>query len=130
MVIGIIGLLTSIVLVNVRGSKDQAKDANIQSTMHQIRNAAEISYIQNNESYTDVCDEADETMNDAGEFGYLEEAIVRDNGGYAVKCFESANKKDFAVSSPLVSRSGKYWCVESAGLSIELDGEITGATCQ
>ncbi len=129
-VIAIIGMISTIVLVNVRGSKAEAQDANIQSSMHQARNAAEMSYIDNNESYTAVCDEADDTLSNTGEFGHLEQAIMKDNGGKAVKCFESADKRDFAVSSPLVAKSGQHWCVESAGLSMEIDNAITSAVCQ
>jgi len=124
-VVAIIGLLTTIVLVNIRNSRAEAHDASIQSSMHQVRNAAEMSYIRNNESYTAVCDENNNTLSDSGEFGYLEEAIKKDNGDNNVKCYESANKRDFAISSPLVARAGKHWCVESAGLSIEIDNPIS-----
>lgn len=129
-VVAIIGLMTTIVLVNIRSSRFKANDASIQSSMHQVRNAAEMSYINNNESYAAVCNEADNTLSDTGEFGYLEEAIEKDNGGNDVKCYESAGKRDFAISSPLVAEAGKHWCVESAGLSRELDDPISGAICQ
>ena len=129
-VVAIIGLMSTIVLVNIRSSRARARDASIQSSMHQVRNAAEMSYIRNNESYTEVCDEVNNTLSNTGEFSYLEEAIKKDNGGQDVKCFESADKKDFAVSSPMVARTGKHWCVESAGLSIELDNPISSAICQ
>ena len=129
-VIAIIGIIATIVLVNVRGSKAKARDANIQSSMHQLRNAAEMSYIRNNESYTEVCDEADNTLSNAGELGLLEEAIKKDNGNKDITCFESSDKKDFAASSPLVARQQKHWCVESAGLSIELNNPITSARCE
>ena len=129
-VVAIIGLLSTIVLVNIRDSRARARDANIQSSMHQVRNAAEMSYIRNNESYTAVCDESDNTLSNLEEFGYLEKAIEKDNGGNAVKCYESADKKDFAVSSSLVAKVGKYWCVESAGLSMEIDNPISSAICQ
>ena len=129
-VIAIIGLMTTIVLVNIRGSRAGAHDANIQSSMHQVRNAAEMSYIRNNESYIAVCDEVNDTLSNLGEFGYLGEAIKKDNGGQDVRCYESADERDFAISSPLVARAGKHWCVESAGLSREIDNPISGTTCQ
>jgi len=129
-VITIIGLLSTIVLVNMRDARAKAHDANIQSHMHQVRNAAEMSYINNNESYTQVCDEENDTLSDDGEFGILEDKIEEDNGNKTVKCIESADKRSFAVSSPMVARTGKYWCVESAGLSLEIDGEITSAICE
>lgn len=129
-VISIIGLLASIVLVSLRDSRAKARDAQIKSYMHQLRNAAEMSYIKNNESYSQICDESDNTLVNSGEIGLLEEAIKKENGDQDLTCFESADKKAFAVSSPLQARVGKHWCVESAGLSIEIDNPITSATCQ
>ncbi len=129
-VVTIIGLLSTIVLVNVGDSRAKARDASIQSYMHQVRNAAEMNYINNNENYSQVCDEENDTLSDDGEFGILEDKIEKDNGNKTVKCIESADKRSFAVSSPMVARTGKYWCIESAGLSREIDGEITSAICE
>lgn len=130
MVVAIIGLMSTIVLVNIRSAQADARDASIQSSMHQVRNAAEMSYTRNNESYFEVCDENDAILSNVGEFAYLEAAIKRENGGKDVKCLESADKKSFAASSPLVAKPGKYWCVESAGLSMEIANPITSAICQ
>lgn len=129
-VIAIIGLLATLVLVNIRGYKAQARDAHIQTSMHQVRNAAEMIYDQNNESYDLVCDEGDHTLSNSGELGLLEKAIKKDNGDEDIVCYESSDKKDFAAASPMVYREGKYWCVESAGPSIELDHQITSAKCE
>lgn len=129
-VVAIIGLLSTIVLVNTNGARFKAMDANIQSTMHQVRNAAEFVYMENGESYGPVCDETNNTLADSGELGILERAVMRENGNQNITCLESADKKDFAAASPMRARQGKYWCVESAGLSRELDNQITTATCQ
>lgn len=129
-VVAIIGLLSTIVLVNTQNNRFQAHDANIQSVMHQVRNEAELIYVQNGESYNTICDETNSTMNDSSEIGVLEKKIKQDNGDQNVTCLESADKKDFAVSSPLRSRPGKHWCIESAGLSREIDNQITTARCQ
>lgn len=129
-VVAIIGFLSTIVLVNTQNARFQARDANIQSMMHQVRNAAELIYSQNGENYSTICDESNDTLSNDGELSILEKKINEDNGGQSVACFESADKKDFAVSSPLRARSGKHWCVESAGLSREIDNQITAALCQ
>ena len=129
-VVAIIGLLSTIILVNTNDARFKAQDANIQSTMHQVRNAAEFIYGQNGESYDLVCEETDNTLNDSGELGAAERAIKRENGNQNVTCLESADKKDFAVSSPMRAQQGKHWCIESAGLSREIDNQITMATCQ
>ncbi len=129
-VVTIIGLLSTIVWVSIGNARAKARDASIQSYMHQLRNAAEMSYINNNESYSQVCDEINDTLSDNGEFGILEDKIEKDNGNKAVKCFESADKREFAVSSPMVASVGKHWCIEAVGFSLELDNEITSAICQ
>lgn len=130
-VVAIVGLLASIVLVNSQRARFQANDAQIQSLMHQLRNAAELSYSQSVETYTAVCDEADNSLNNTVELGLLETAIKRENSNQNVACFESADKKEFAASSPLRSQSAKSWCVESAGLSIELNcSAINASRCQ
>ena len=116
-VIAIIGLLSMIVL-------------SIQSLMHQVRNGAEFIYTQNGESYDAICDESNNTLSDNDEMGVLERAVRRENDEQNVICFESADKKEFAAASPLRAQPGKYWCVEAAGLSQELDHQITGANCQ
>ena len=116
--------------MNVRSAQADARDVSMQSSMHQVRNAAEMSYTKNSESYFEVCDENDDTLSNVGEFANLEAAIKKENGGKDVKCFESADQKSFAASSPMVAKPGKYWCVESAGLSIEIANPITSATCQ
>jgi len=129
-VVAIIGLLSTIVLVNTRNARFQAYDASIQSMMHQVRNGAEMIYTQNGESYSTVCDENNNTLSDNGELGIIEKRIKEENGGQNVICFESIDEKDFAAASLLRARSGKYWCVESAGFSREIDNPITTARCQ
>ncbi|MBI2449937.1 MAG: type II secretion system protein [Candidatus Nealsonbacteria bacterium] len=131
-VIAIIGLLASFIIVNAGQTRQQASDAQIQTLMHQLRNAAELSYSQQGiETYTAVCDEADNTLSNSGEFGTLEAGVKRENGNRNITCFESANKKNFAASSPLRTDFNKSWCVESAGLSVKLNcTAINSSSCQ
>jgi len=129
-VVAIVGLLTTIVLVNTQNTRFKAHDANIQSLLHQVRNAAEFSYIQNKETYDMICDPADNSLINTGDLGTLEKAIQKENNNQKVACLESIDGKDFAAASPLRSRQGKYWCVQAAGLSLELDHQITTAICQ
>ena len=127
-VVAIIGLLASIVLLNTQRTRFQASDAQIQSLMHQLRNSAELSYSKY-ENYNEVCDENNNTVSDTGEFGLIENAVKKENGNQNVACFESADERNFAASSPLRARTGN-WCVESAGLSIEINNPITSSRCQ
>ena len=129
-VLSIIGLLATFVMVNMQSTRHKANDANIQSYLHQIRNAAEFLYISSGESYASLCDEINNTLSDDGEVGILEEALMRQNSNQLVTCFESVDKRDFAVSSPLRVRDGKHWCVQTADLSLELDNPITSPICE
>jgi len=130
-VVAIIGFLASLVLLNTQKTRFQANDAQIQNLMHQLRNAAELNYNQGTETYSTVCDEEDNTLNNNGNFGILETAIKKENNNQNVFCFESADKKGFAASSQLRSQSEKSWCVESAGVSIELNcSAINSPRCQ
>jgi len=129
-VVAIVGMLASIVLVNTWSQRDRARDANIKTYISQIGGKAELLYFDSNGSYASVCDESDDTVSDDGDLGSLERAIMKENGNQAVKCFESADKGAFAVSSPLLFEEGKHWCLESAGAPVEIDGPITSASCQ
>ena len=129
-VVAIIGILASIIVLNTWGAQDKAKDASIKSQMHQVENAAELMHVSNGDSYEGVCDPSDNTLSNTGELGLLEKSIMKNNGNLPVLCFESGNNKDFAAASPLVADKGKYWCLESAGATVEINGPITSATCQ
>lgn len=122
-VVAIIGLMASIVLVNIRDTRAKARDAQIQSLMHQVRNAAEMSY-NRDETYSKVCGESDDTLRDMGDFKLLENAIMKENGDQPVTCYEGQGRASFVASSPLVFRKGKHWCIESAGFSIEIDNPV------
>lgn len=130
-VIAIVGLLVSIIVLNARDTKFLAHDAQIQTLMHQLRNAAELDY-NRRESYSQICDESDDTLrDDNGDIEALELAIEKENGGSPVRCYESEGRTSFAASSPLRTQAGKSWCVQSAGFSRELDcSQITSAVCQ
>lgn len=130
-VVAIIGFLASLVLLNTRQTRLESHDAQTQTFMHQLRNAADLNYSQSSENYTAVCDEGDNTLSNTGDFGILETAIKKENGNQNIACFESANKTKFAASSPLRAKSGKSWCVESAGFALELNcAAITSSACQ
>lgn len=128
-VIALIGFLAAVVIVAVGSSQSRAKDEKIKSFLHQVRNAAELDFTDN-ETYDAVCNDSDNTLNSANPFGDLESAIKKINGNLNVTCIESLDKKSFAISSPLVSAEGKHWCIQSAGISIQRDDSITSYKCQ
>jgi prepilin-type N-terminal cleavage/methylation domain-containing protein len=129
-VVAIIGLLSSIIIINMNSQRFEAHDANIKSFMHQLRNAAEMLYTASgNDSYGLICTE-DNKLSDSGELGIIKKAIEKENPGNEIVCFESEDEIDFAASFPLTARKGKHWCVESAGISVEILAPVTSANCR
>jgi len=118
-VIAIIGILASITLITVVHSRLSAKDARIKTALYEVRNAAEMDYNVHLD-YDTVCND-DGTLSDGGEFGKVEADVMKSNGNLEVNCYESADKQAYAVSSPLVSETGKCWCVSSVGNNKEID---------
>lgn len=127
-VIAIIVLLASIALISLHNSRLRAKDASIQTALYEVRNAAEMSYTANG-NYEAVCNDLDNTLSDTGDFGKIEKEVQKHNGGQPVTCFESGDKQAYAVSSPLVSKSGKCWCVSSIGIAKEIDCPLLTSSC-
>ncbi|MDI6591438.1 MAG: prepilin-type N-terminal cleavage/methylation domain-containing protein [Patescibacteria group bacterium] len=128
-VFAIIGILASIVLVNLYNARLRARDAGIQTALFEVRNAAEMSYnIHGN--YEEVCNDLDNTLSDTGDFGKVESEVKKYNGNQDLTCIESEDNQEYAVSSPLVSKSGKHWCVCSVGIAKELDHPTTNSRCE
>lgn len=100
-VITIIGILSAIVLVSLRGATNRAHDARIVSDMDQIRSTAEIYYGNNSNSYSNLCSDGDVT--------YLANDISNE-GGANYEC--NANATSYCVEVEL--HNGDWWCVDSA----------------
>lgn len=58
-VIAIIGILSAIVLVALNSAKIKANNASIKSSLSSITKSAELYYMNNNNSYEDVCNSSD-----------------------------------------------------------------------
>jgi type IV pilus assembly protein PilA len=95
-VIAIIGILASVVLVNLNDARDKGTDAKIKTTLSNVRSAAEI--VADGGSYATVC--ADAKVTDM--LGSL---------GVTTACEDSAT--GWAVSADLPG--GDFWCVDSTG---------------
>jgi len=106
-VIAIIGILSSIVLVALRGARNKAKDARIIADMGQIRSVAEVVY--------DGDYDALKTDNDYTTLT----ADVTSQGG-SVTCQQSGS--DYCAYSAL--NGGGYYCIDSTGAA----GEKEAAT--
>ena len=120
-VIAIIGILASIVLVNLNAARNKAKDAAIKAALSEVRIAAEMDYDTAGD-YDPICTESGGGVSDstltqtAGtDFRRIDDNITG-NGG-AVVCNESANSVDYAAWTQLNGAGDWGWCVDSIGQS-------------
>lgn len=132
-VVAIIGFLATIVLVRTGQAKKQGEDTAVKGGLREVRNAAELYY---NRLYTfeGVCNPANTTLSDVGDFGRVKGYIDDHNGeGGLIGCKDS--DESFAVMSSL--NLGDCWCIDYQGVSkkVELsEGEdcankLVGTTC-
>jgi prepilin-type N-terminal cleavage/methylation domain-containing protein len=104
-VIAIIGILATIVVVNVNTARNKAKDAVVKGNMDQVRTTAEMFYDGTGAgTYTGFCADASYT-NIAG-------AISAQNGGTAPTCNVAAQA--YCVSAPSIPATTIY-CRDSTG---------------
>lgn len=128
-VIAIISILATFILVSLMNAQLRGRDVNTQTALFELRNAAEMSFVSEGD-YREVCDETDNTLSNTGDFGKIEKAILKYNGNQNLTCIEAPDKSSYAVSSPLVGKEGKHWCVCSVGIVKEMDHPTTNSFCE
>jgi len=105
-VIAIIGILATIVIVNLGKARDKAKDATIKAGLSELRAAAEMYYDTNSDSYASFCTTDADALR-------VKTNIELNDGSFT--CVDSASS--FCVQSPLNSDGAGSWCVDHQGLS-------------
>jgi len=133
-VLAIMTIIISIIMVSMGNSRKKGEDAAIQSSLREIRNAAEL-FNDDNSTYDGICNDGDNSLaDDGGNFQRIEDYINNHNGSAGeLKCLDSVT--GYAVISSL--NLGDCWCVDYQGTSkkIELSGaetcssKLTGITC-
>lgn len=116
-VIAIIGILASVVLASLNSARDKGADAAIKSSINNARAEAQIYYDENGD-YDGLCDIDKVTE--------IDTAVT--NAGGDATCSEN-DDDEFRISSPLVSNSGQYYCVDSEGSATTASTSPTGTTC-
>jgi prepilin-type N-terminal cleavage/methylation domain-containing protein len=102
-VIAIIGILATIVIVNVNAARNKAKDAVVKGNMDQIRVTAEMFYDGTGAgTYTGFCGSADYTQ--------IAAAISAQNGGAAPTCNVAAQAYCVSASSSVAT-----YCRDATG---------------
>jgi len=121
-VIAIVGILASIILASMQSSRNRAKDSAIIQSLRDLRSVAELHYNENY-TYVGVCNSADNTITDTGNFGRLEGYVNENIGTGVLTCNDDLS--GYAVIADL--HNGNCWCVDYQGA-----GEVipsSGNTC-
>ncbi len=122
-VIAIIGILASIVLVNLHSARLKAKDAAIKGNMASLGPGLEIYYgDQNPNTYTAGC--AD------GDISHITDA-VDDQAKTASICYVSGDGEEWAVCAGLnapTDPSYTFWCTDSTGNKVATVTCVSGAS--
>jgi len=115
-VIAVIGILAGIVLVSVRKAPDAAKDARIQAALTQVRDVAQMNYVNSNNSFTNICASNKLNTVDVKDFLPLHTDIVGNNGGHDEACVSTADS--YCVKAQLKVDALKSFCVDSTGATL------------
>lgn len=121
-VIAIIGILATIVIVNVNTARNKANDVAIKAAIEQTRSVAELIYDSGSASYAALCETVGNTLNGAeptyGTQLTAAKTGISNNGGSEEKCY--ADSASYCVSAKL--KSGTIQCVDS-------DGRVNSTAC-
>jgi prepilin-type N-terminal cleavage/methylation domain-containing protein len=115
-VIAIIGILATIVVVNVNDARNKAYDVAIKSAVEGVRSVAELIYDSAPASYSGLCNGG--VLNTAhATYGTQLTAASTSlsvNGVATVHCY--ANATSYCVEANLKSNTANYFCVDSNGV--------------
>ena len=109
-VIAIIGILASIVLVNLHGARVKAKDAAVKGDMAALPLAGEIFYVIA-DTYVNVC-------SDTGDFKNIVTAAAIPAKSAPI-C--ASDVDEWGVCAQLNETIADYWCVDSTGVKKVID---------
>lgn len=115
LVIGIFGILTTLILASVTSSRHKAIDNRIRSSVGQIRILAEVAYDSNGGTYVDWSQESSIEP----ELTRLLEEIDKDFGDAAGLPYLTLTRQtqaaNYCVSAPLRAISNGFYCVDATG---------------
>ncbi len=123
-VIAIIGILASVVLVNLNDARAKGKDASAMSSMASLK--TQIELVADGSSYSGLC-----TNTAVPNTGITNlKAAINAQSGHTMTCDDdSANA--WAAQVQLNGTSGPYYCVDSSGFTGKDDAAytITSGAC-
>lgn len=115
LVVGILGILITLVLTTVTTSRAKAIDNRIRSNVSQMRILSEIAFDSLGGEYVNWSQEPDIQT----ELTRLLEKIDEDYGDPAgppyVTVIRESQSQDFCVSAPLTTSDGSFYCIDATG---------------
>ncbi len=132
-VIAIIGILASIVLVSLGGSRASSLDASVKGNLSTIRTQAEVYALSNGNTYgifnagglSFPAGSGSTCLTEASGDLFADPTIkaamtgAQQAGGGLMRCFSDGN--NWAVSVALKTNAGLSWCVGSSGIAKQIN---------
>lgn len=109
-VIGIVGILATLVLVVMASSRSKAADVRIKNDVRQMRWLAELAYDAQKGSFINWSTYGDVI----GDYNKLKADIDDAHGSVVTISVGEADGQSFCVSAPLKSDSGKHYCIDGS----------------
>lgn len=114
--VAIIGILASLILAAVSGSRNKGHDARIRNDVSQLRYLAESVYDTQGANYANWSAHASVTT----AITQLLDDIDRNNGDTAgtpyVTIIRDSQTTDYCLSTPLRAQAGQYYCIDATGV--------------
>lgn len=120
-VIAIIGILSSVVLISLQGARSKGEDTAIRNNLSTVRVQAELYYDSHDYSYDGMDEDPilQEALNAANKFSADSDATVL-----------NIDDTEWLVAVKLKSKDSGFWCIDSMGISEEVDTAPSGMTCR
>ncbi|MEY4440780.1 MAG: hypothetical protein RLY49_406 [Candidatus Parcubacteria bacterium] len=135
-VIAIIGILSSVVLASLNSARNKGADAAVKANLNGIRAQAELLYDDEGD-YDNLCTNTtivaaiDSAKSAAGDSDATGTAYATAQAANNSACHVGGTPQAWAISVPIKSVTGTYWCVDSAGKAIQTTTVLSAsdATC-
>jgi len=131
-VITIIGILSSVVIVNLQQNRNKGKDASAKATMYNIPVQAEIYYDDNGGTYTGMCDlENPESSQMKRLIEGVQKQVSKTDPRNIAPCAVSSEGDSFTVN--ILLNNGDQFCVDTTGTASVLTPEAVitdGVLCK
>jgi prepilin-type N-terminal cleavage/methylation domain-containing protein len=118
LVVAIIGIISTIAITQVSTSRQRAKNAKIKQQVSNILSYAEKYNIENANSYTNFCTDAElnNMMNNAFSFGTTARSVS------ITDCISDIN--EYIIAVPINGTSNSVYCIDYAGNKLIVNKQL------